>query len=82
MLTTFILKDNLDLDSKIKVKLKKMYPKLVSHFNWFLKTQHAISLDPRRIFYSVGVVDPIIIPTSGLDDYPVETFPSEYRITR
>lgn len=73
--------DEIDL-KEIKSKLKKMYPKLVSHFNWFLETQRATLLgSPEKefLFRWRGRLDHHTL-TSGLDDYPRGNFPSEFEL--
>lgn len=72
---------NLD-DGIIKSKLRKMYPKLVSHFNWFLKTQRASLLGSQEdefLFRWRGRSDHHTL-TSGLDDYPRGDVPSDYEL--
>lgn len=72
-----------DTDVKeIKSKLRKMYPKLVSHFNWFLKTQRANLLgspEEEFLFRWRGRSDHHTL-TSGLDDYPRGNVPSVYEL--
>lgn len=67
---------------EFKVKLRKMYPKLVLHFNWFLKTQRARLLgSPEEEFLLRwrGRSDHHTL-TSGLDDYPRGSEPSDYEL--
>ena len=67
---------------EIRSKLRKMYPKLVSHFNWFLKTQRAKLLgspEEEFLFRWRGRSDHHTL-TSGLDDYPRGNVPSEYEL--
>lgn len=67
---------------EIKGKLKNMYPKLVSHFNWFLKTQRASLLgssEDEFLFRWRGRSDHHTL-TSGLDDYPRGSVPSNYEL--
>lgn len=71
---------------EIKIKLKKMYPKLVSHFNWFIRTQSANPFLNRDfndsyqfLFRWRGRTDHHTL-TSGLDDYPRGNVPSEYEL--
>ena len=73
--------DNFDL-KEIKMKLKTMYPKLVSHFNWFLKTQRGTLLgssEEEFLFRWRGRSDHHTL-TSGLDDYPRGNVPSNFEL--
>lgn len=66
----------------IKSKLKQMYPKLVSHFNWFLKKQRASLLgspEEEFLFRWRGRSDHHTL-TSGLDDYPRGNVPSNFEL--
>ena len=66
----------------IKSKLRKLYPKLVSHFNWFLKKQRASLLgsdNEEFLFRWRGRSDHHTL-TSGLDDYPRGDVPSNFEL--
>lgn len=69
-------------NSIIKSKLKQMYPKLVSHFNWFLKKQRASlfgSPEEEFLFRWRGRSNHHTL-TSGLDDYPRGYVPSNFEL--
>lgn len=71
-----------DEKKEINDKLMKMYPKLVAHFNWFLNTQRANllgSTEEEFLFRWRGRSDHHTL-TSGLDDYPRGSVPSNYEL--
>lgn len=85
MLAGLISKSSSDDSSvkEIKATLRQMYPKLVRHFKWFLRTQRGVLVgsdgEDAFVFRWRGRSSHHTL-TSGLDDYPRGEVPSEYEL--